>query len=172
MEDGRSRGGGGGRGAAGKGRGAGGGRGGKQSLTFVKHTPKFVAHFMRGEAAATPSYVERDEREDRDDERPMVVEAHDATVSSKRPRAPPEAPRDLPQLRAPERPDSTLARFREKPPAVLEADIEAAPVAESDPSAQPMIFHSRKKKAAAPKPAGNAPRARKLENQKLLSFDV
>lgn len=166
--------GGGGRGGGGSGGGGRGGGGGKgHNLTFIKHTPAFVAKILGVAARAEPVYQEREEREDRDDEKPQIVDAEDAKVSSKKRPAPARhaEPEDEDLRELPARPETTQDRFKEKPRRDA-APTEPAADAAVDDLARPIRFNAKPAfgKHKAPKLATDVPRAKKLENQKLLSF--
>lgn len=127
---------------------------------------------MKAEAAAAPVYVDRGEREDREDEMPTVVDAEEATVSSKKRHPPAEAPHGGAQSRGePAQPESAHDRFREKPLLVAMDEALETSAAEAD-TAKPIVFQQAKKKSkGGAQPSGSAPRARRLDNQQLLSFD-
>jgi hypothetical protein len=157
-------------------RGGGGGSRG-HNLTFIKHTPKFVAQFNRTEAQAAPRYEEREEREDRDDEMPVVVDLEDAKASSKKRPPPPRDPAtDDAQARLPKVPhvETTADRFRETPSFELRKGDDQPPQPEQEPTSEvPIRFNAKAAKATLTAKAhkGAVPRARKAGNEKLLSFE-
>jgi hypothetical protein len=97
------------------------------------------------------------------------VDVEDAKVSSKRRPAPARQaePEDEGRREPPARPETTQDRFKEKPR--REAAPMEPPSATAVDDAKPIRFNA-KPASSKRKLAADVPRAKKLENQNLLSF--
>lgn len=135
-------------------------------MHFVKHTPKFALDMMRREAPTPERAREREieDRPDREDEAPIVVSEDDALISKKRKAAAAKL-----ESVSPEVPED---RFRERPRAVA-VGLSAAPASDEPEADQGgrIVFNKQAKGVRRTAKSSGGPRAAKLTNQKLLSFD-
>lgn len=157
--------------------GKGGGGKGVGGMTYTRQMPNFLQKMMQQDTTGIDGAIrradaqpEKEEREDREDERPVVVDESEARLGKERRGG---------TLRF-KGESSTAAKFKESAyERVLQAERDAAAITESGPSdvgssSQKIIFSSgaaqKKRKHDSAGKTGR-PAAKAVKNTKLLSFE-